>query len=112
MAGVAGEQYALPEAVEALRRPRPGEEWVVVSAADPLNLEGILDDRPRVPAVRGNRLLYRCGKVAAVLQGGVVSWREPLPETFRAKAERALLLQFPSLRDSLLAELPGLAAGA
>jgi ATP-dependent helicase Lhr and Lhr-like helicase len=63
----AGEQYALPEAVElmrrlrrtrdgrgpgaALRAPRAGASatGLSVSAADPLNLEGILTPAPRVP---------------------------------------------------------------
>ncbi len=52
----AGEQYALPEAVELMRRLRrraPAAEpprGLRVSAADPLNLEGILTPEPRVPA--------------------------------------------------------------
>ncbi|MBI3288876.1 MAG: DEAD/DEAH box helicase, partial [Elusimicrobia bacterium] len=108
---VAGEQYALPEAIEELRRPRDGEDrWLVVSAADPLNLEGILDGRPRAPALRGNRLLYRNGRVAAVLQAGNLSWREELPEPLKAKAARALQLQVPFLRETVLAELHAAAA--
>jgi ATP-dependent Lhr-like helicase len=49
--GFAGEQYALPGAVELLRRVRrDGErEPVSVSAADPLNLAGILTPEERVP---------------------------------------------------------------
>ena len=109
VAGVAGEQYALPEAVEALRRARGDEDsWLVVSASDPLNLEGVLNDKPRVPAVRGNRLLYRNGKVVAVFQAGSAAFREDLPEPVKAKAERALQLQVPSLRDGVLAELADL----
>jgi ATP-dependent Lhr-like helicase len=62
--GFVGEQYALPEAVEALRRIRreaPRGELVRVSAADPLNLVGILTPGPRVPAVRGQVVVYRDG---------------------------------------------------
>ncbi|MEN8181987.1 MAG: DEAD/DEAH box helicase [Myxococcota bacterium] len=62
--GFAGEQYALPGAVEALRhtrrRPRDGER-VVLTAADPLNLIGILTPGPRVPALRGHLVAYRDG---------------------------------------------------
>ena len=105
VSGVAGEQYALSEAVEQLRRPRETDDWLVVSASDPLNLEGVLDDRPRVPAVRGNRLLYRNGRVAAVLQAGETTFRDDFPETHKAKAERVLHLQVPSLREGVLAEL-------
>jgi ATP-dependent Lhr-like helicase len=49
--GFSGEQYALPGAVELLRRVRrAGErEPVKVSAADPLNLAGILTPDERVP---------------------------------------------------------------
>jgi ATP-dependent Lhr-like helicase len=60
VAGISGEQYALPEAVTALRdirrRPLDGN-FVCVSAADPLNLVGILLPGPKVPALAGNRVL-------------------------------------------------------
>jgi ATP-dependent helicase Lhr and Lhr-like helicase len=59
--GFTGEQYALPEAVDALRemrhRPRTGER-VWVSAVDPLNLVGILTPGPRLPAVRTRSILF------------------------------------------------------
>ena len=62
VAGFTGEQFALPEAVDALRAarraPREGAERVEVSAADPLNLVGILTPGARVPAVLGNRVAY------------------------------------------------------
>jgi len=62
--GFAGEQYALPGAVEALRRtrklPRTGE-LVRLSGADPLNLVGILTPGPRVPALRAEQVVYRDG---------------------------------------------------
>ncbi len=60
VAGFNGEQFALPEAVEALRAvrraPREGAERVELSAADPLNLAGILTPGARVPATLGNRV--------------------------------------------------------
>ncbi len=60
--GVAGEQYALPQALEALRAlPPPSDEQVELSAADPLNLVGILLPGERVPAVRTGRVAYRDG---------------------------------------------------
>ncbi|MCZ6464236.1 MAG: hypothetical protein O7A09_07845, partial [Proteobacteria bacterium] len=62
--GFVGEQYALPGAVDALRRtrrmPRKGE-LVELSAVDPLNLAGILTPGPRIPALRTNRVVYRDG---------------------------------------------------
>jgi ATP-dependent Lhr-like helicase len=62
--GFVGEQYALPEAVEALRRTRRTErcgETVRIAAVDPLNLTGIITPGPRVPAVRGHVVIYRDG---------------------------------------------------
>ena len=62
--GFAGEQYALPEAVEELRAVRRSArtgEIVRLSAADPLNLIGIIVPGDRVPAVRTNRVAYRDG---------------------------------------------------
>ena len=57
----AGEQYALPEAVELmrrLRRERAGAgQGLRVSAADPLNLDGILTPEPRVPAQARRQVL-------------------------------------------------------
>jgi len=57
----AGEQYALPEAVELMRRLRRTRRGagagVKLSASDPLNLEGILTPEPRVPAQARRRVL-------------------------------------------------------
>ena len=59
--GFSGEQFALPDAIDALRSvrraPRTGEERVLLSAVDPLNLAGILTPGPRIPAQAGNRVL-------------------------------------------------------
>jgi ATP-dependent Lhr-like helicase len=61
-AAFSGEQFALPDAVDALRAtrraPRTGEERVELSAADPLNLVGILTPGARVPATMGNRVAW------------------------------------------------------
>ena len=57
-----GEQFALPEAVDALRAvrklPKAGEERISLSACDPLNLVGILTPGARVPALPQNRVTY------------------------------------------------------
>jgi ATP-dependent helicase Lhr and Lhr-like helicase len=57
----AGEQYALPEAVELMRRLRRERalagQGLVVSAADPLNLDGILTPEPRVPSQARRQVL-------------------------------------------------------
>jgi ATP-dependent Lhr-like helicase len=67
VAGFMGEQYALPEAVDGLRRIRRTErkgEVVRISAADPLNLVGILTPGPRVPSNQGSALVFVDGAVA------------------------------------------------
>ncbi|MBW2231796.1 MAG: DEAD/DEAH box helicase [Deltaproteobacteria bacterium] len=64
VSGFTGEQFALPGAVDALRRVRRMEcsgEVVRLSGADPLNLVGILTPGPRIPALRTNRVVYRDG---------------------------------------------------
>jgi ATP-dependent Lhr-like helicase len=62
--GFLGEQYALPVAVESLRATRHEAatgEVVILSAADPLNLVGILVPGERVPAISGKTVLLRDG---------------------------------------------------
>jgi ATP-dependent helicase Lhr and Lhr-like helicase len=94
VAGLAGEQFAAPEAVgllrEVRRRPRDAE-WVSLSAADPLNLLGILTPGPRLPALAGNRVLYRDGLPLATLAGGEVRLLETLDAAAQWEARNALL---------------------
>jgi len=62
--GLLGEQFALPVAVESLRAARkvpPGGETITLSAADPLNLVGILVPGERVPAISGRTVSFRDG---------------------------------------------------
>ena len=107
VSGVAAEQYALPEAVESLRRPRESENnWVAISAADPLNLTGIVLPGPRIPATRGNRLLFHNGKVAGILQAGETQILESTDGATQEKITHVLrLTQLPQLREELLKEL-------
>jgi ATP-dependent helicase Lhr and Lhr-like helicase len=62
--GFLGEQFALPVAVESLRATRklatPGEV-VTLSAADPLNLVGIVVPGERIPAISGKFVSFRDG---------------------------------------------------
>jgi ATP-dependent Lhr-like helicase len=64
--GFGGEQFALSEAVESLRaaRKQDSPHEVAVSAADPLNLAGIVVPGERVPAVPGREVRYRNGSLA------------------------------------------------
>jgi ATP-dependent Lhr-like helicase len=66
VSGFLGEQFALPIAVESLRAARNQQasgETVTISAADPLNLVGILVPGDRVPANSGRSVSF-CDGVA------------------------------------------------
>ena len=97
VAGFSGEQFAAPEAIaplrEARRRSQDGH-YVSLSAADPLNLVGILTPGARLPSLAGNRVLYRDGIPVAVLSGGEVSFLAELPAA-QAWEARNLLLRRP-----------------
>jgi ATP-dependent Lhr-like helicase len=62
--GFLGEQFALPIAVESVRAMRNlplSGDTITLSAADPLNLVGILVPGERVPAISGKTISYRDG---------------------------------------------------
>jgi ATP-dependent Lhr-like helicase len=64
VSGFLGEQFALPVAVESLRAMRnqqPSGEIITVSAADPLNLSGIVVPGERVAANSGRVVGFRDG---------------------------------------------------
>jgi ATP-dependent Lhr-like helicase len=75
VSGLSGEQFALPDAVTRLREirrtPLDGR-LVVISAADPLNLAGIVTTGDRVRAVAGTRIVYRDGVPLAALEGDYI----------------------------------------
>ncbi|QCY14874.1 DEAD/DEAH box helicase [Pseudomonas sp. MPC6] len=80
VSGLAGEQFALPEAIpllrEVRRRPHDGS-LVAVCGVDPLNLAGTLLPGAKVPALASNRLVYRDGlPAAAEIAGKQVFWLE------------------------------------
>ncbi len=94
VAGMSGEQFALADAVGALRaiRRRPLDGALVsLSAADPLNLCGILTPGPRVPALAGNRVLLRDGAPLAMLAGGQTDFLAALEPAAEWAARNALL---------------------
>ncbi|MEO8134479.1 MAG: ATP-dependent DNA helicase, partial [Betaproteobacteria bacterium] len=81
VAGLSGEQFALPDAVGLLRKVRrqPAESVLVtVSGADPLNLVGSVVAGPKVTALTGSRILFRDGVPIAVLVAREVSFLEKL----------------------------------
>jgi ATP-dependent Lhr-like helicase len=94
VAGFSGEQFALPDAIGALRevRRKPASgAWVSLSGADPLNLVGILTPGPKLAALTGNRLLYRDGLPIALFAGGEVQFLETLDPTTQWEAHKSLL---------------------
>ncbi|WP_341319026.1 DEAD/DEAH box helicase [Paraburkholderia sp. IMGN_8] len=89
--GLAGEQFALPEAIPLLREVRRHANdgaFVCVAGTDPLNLVGTLLIGDRVPAVAGNRVLYRDGVVVATLVAGVF-WFQASIEVVPSERELA-----------------------
>lgn len=94
IAGFSGEQFALPEAIaplrDARRKPHAGD-YISLSAADPLNLVGIVAPGGRVPSLTGNRVLYKDGVPIAILVAGDVRFLEELPADEQWRARNALL---------------------
>jgi ATP-dependent Lhr-like helicase len=76
VAGFSGEQFALPDAVGLLRneRRRSGNGFVVLSAADPLNLVGVILPGERIPAPGSVRIAFRDGVPVARQSGGDIEF--------------------------------------
>jgi len=73
--GVSGEQFALRGAIGLLRSIRKGPsngELITLSAADPLNLQGILTPGPRIASLTASRILFRDGLPIAALEAGEI----------------------------------------
>jgi ATP-dependent Lhr-like helicase len=82
VASVAGEQYALPEAIPLLRAAAdtPDEAPLVLPATDPLNFTGRIIAGPRVPALPGHSIVLVRGNVKAhepVMRHGLTSSPSP-----------------------------------
>jgi ATP-dependent Lhr-like helicase len=93
IAGLSGEQYALPEAIALLRqlRRRPLDGTLVcIAAADPANLLGTLMPGQKVPRVVGARVVYRDGVPLAAHAGGRTEWLATLDAATKRQAQAAL----------------------
>jgi ATP-dependent Lhr-like helicase len=93
VSGMSGEQYALPEAVARLREIRRAGtdgQLITISAADPLNLSGIVTAGDRIRAARRNRIVYRDGIPLAVMEGDFVRELSPIDPAIAADVSRAL----------------------
>ncbi len=105
VAGFSGEQFALPEAIPMLRKARDTSAggMVSISAADPLNLAGIVTPGERVPALTANRVLYDGGVPIAALIGGEAQFLTDLDVGARWEAKNQLVRRIvpPQLRAYL-----------
>ncbi len=106
VAGISGEQFALPEAIgmlRAIRRAGPQESLISVSAADPLNLVGIIVPGSRITAHTSNRILYQDGAPIASFESGETRFLVELSRTMEWKAKAALMRKAtrPELRSYL-----------
>jgi ATP-dependent helicase Lhr and Lhr-like helicase len=106
VAGISGEQFALPEAVgmlRSIRREGAQESMISVSAADPLNLAGIITPGTRITAHTGNRVLYHDGAPIAALESGETRFLVELSRAVEWQAKAALVRKAtrPELRSYL-----------
>ena len=104
--GVWGEQFALTEAVSRLRmiRREPKDEALIsISAADPLNLTGVITPGRHVPSLFKNRILYRDGVPVAVKEGKEIRLLADFERMEKWKIQNALIQRnvAPKLRAYL-----------
>ena len=90
VSGPFGEQYALPEAVDSLRTARnqhaarATEPAITVSAADPLNLAGILVPGDRTPAIPGREVSFLNGVTVEENPSPTAPAKSPKPTRTRS----------------------------
>src|SRR6266700_3367297 len=101
VAGISGEQFALPEAIcllRSIRKAPSNGELITLSAADPLNLQGILTPGSRIAALTANRILFRDGFPIAALEAGEIC---RLADTAVSDLQIETALRVGKLRPSL-----------
>ena len=94
IAGLTGEQFALPEAVGLLRSVRQratGGVLVAVCGADPLNQVGQLLAGSKVPSLTSARVLYRDGVPVATWISGAFAALEPMDDAAEWAAKSKLM---------------------
>jgi ATP-dependent Lhr-like helicase len=88
-----GEQFALAEAVEELRRLRrtsAGDEWIVVSAADPANLATLANGGARIAPAVLRRVLFKNGAAVAAQTASGIQWLAELTPPDQREAQSLL----------------------
>ena len=91
--GCPGEQFARPEALTLLRKQKNATRElppVVISAADPLNLAGIILPGERIPALHTNRILFRNGVPVARQLNGITTCLTDIEPAARGEIDRLL----------------------
>jgi ATP-dependent Lhr-like helicase len=94
LGGFSGEQFATPEAVQLLRsiRRAPADgSMISVSAADPLNLLGIVVPTGRLAPAASNRVLYRDGLPIALMESKEIRFLIEMTPAEQWQARQALL---------------------
>jgi ATP-dependent Lhr-like helicase len=104
--GVWGEQFALAEAVAKMRSLKKEEKkgvLVCISAADPLNLQGVITPGRKIPSYLGNRILFRDGIPVAVYESEEVNFLIPVDNSEKWELQNALIRRnvSPKLRPYL-----------
>lgn len=104
--GMWGEQFALPEALTKLRAIRKEEKTgklISISAADPLNLHGVITPGKRVASLLGNRLLFEDGEPVAIHEAGENIFLTETDDSEKWKWQTALIRRTipPKLRAYL-----------
>ncbi len=92
--GFSGEQFALADALNTLRDVRKQAKsghLLAISAADPLNLTGLVTPGQRIPTQASQRILYRDGIPVAVSVQGKVSFIERVEAQEESAFKNALL---------------------
>jgi ATP-dependent Lhr-like helicase len=98
IAGVTGEQFALPEAIGLMRQVRrqpPDGGFVCLAASDPANLLGTVVPGPKVARVSGARVVFRDGVPLATSLAGEVEWLVTLTPSETLAARRTLVSEPP-----------------
>lgn len=101
--GFSGEQFALAEAAGLLQRhvqPAEQPQLVTISAADPLNLGGIITPGVRTAALNGHRILLRDGIPLARIQGDDIEVLQADPRFSFELIQRRLATVLP-LRSAI-----------
>jgi ATP-dependent Lhr-like helicase len=94
--GFAGEQFALPEAMQTLRRIRNQAQdgaLIAIAATDPLNLTGSITAGDRVARQANNRILYRDGVPIATSVGGEINYLATIAPEVQWEIKTTLLRQ-------------------